>query len=171
MDTTPQSLLTDLARLHLRATASPLPADPAVMGWQMQTAAVTGLATRLLHALAAVDPQQAADITTWYEGPFGEGPDLTDGVDWLDQHIARPAGADINQWIDDARQQATQAAARPARTLTPNEHDSAWHAIEGTVGNPDADPGTVLNAVLAALRIQAPTAADEQAASLRRRAA
>ncbi|KAF0646569.1 MULTISPECIES: hypothetical protein [Streptomyces] len=171
MDTTPQSLLTDLARLHLRATASPLPADPAAMGWQMQTAAVTGLAARLLHALAAVDPQQAAALADWYAGPFGEGPHPASHLPWLHRHVARPAGASIDQWLDDAQQRAAQAAARPARTLTPNEHDSAWHAIEGTVGDPDADPGTVLNAVLAALRIQAPTAADEQAASPRRRAA
>ncbi|WP_329376120.1 hypothetical protein [Streptomyces sp. NBC_01483] len=54
--------------------------------------------------------------------------------------------------------------------LTPNEHDRAWHAIEGAAGDPGADPGTVLNAVLRALRIDAPTAEDEQAASPRRKA-
>ncbi|MFJ9979663.1 hypothetical protein [Streptomyces cyaneofuscatus] len=51
------------------------------------------------------------------------------------------------------------------RRLTPREHDRAWHAIEGTAGEPGADPGTILNAVLHALRIDAPTAAEEQAAS------
>ncbi|MEV7654608.1 hypothetical protein AB0O39_10600 [Streptomyces anulatus] len=62
--------------------------------------------------------------------------------------------------------------AQPARRrLTPNEHDRAWHAIEGGVGEDGADPGTVLNAVLHALRIDAPTAAEEQAASPRRRLA
>ncbi|MFJ9318277.1 hypothetical protein [Streptomyces globisporus] len=62
--------------------------------------------------------------------------------------------------------------AQPARRrLTPNEHDRAWHAIEGTAGKDGADPGTVLNAVLHALRIDAPTAAEEQAASPRRRLA
>lgn len=49
------------------------------------------------------------------------------------------------------------------RVLTPNEHDRAWHAIEGAAGTPGADPGTVLNAVLHALRIEAPTAEAEQA--------
>ncbi|MFD3814971.1 hypothetical protein ACFWRZ_07885 [Streptomyces rubiginosohelvolus] len=62
--------------------------------------------------------------------------------------------------------------AQPARRrLTPSEHDRAWHAIEGGVGEDGADPGTVLNAVLHALRIDAPTAAEEQAASPRRRLA
>ncbi|MFJ9799864.1 hypothetical protein [Streptomyces sp. NPDC101145] len=171
MDTTPQTLLTTLAHLHLQAATTPLPADHAALGWQMHTAAVTGLAARLLHALTITDPQQAERITAWYEGPFGDGPNPAATIPWLDQHIARPAGADIEEWITDAQQRATHAAHHPARTLTPNEHDAAWHAIEGTAGAPDADPGTVLNAVLAALRIQAPTAADEQAASPRHRAA
>jgi hypothetical protein len=68
---------------------------------------------------------------------------------------------------DEAQQPETQAA---RRVLTPNEHDRAWHAIEGAAGDPGADPGTVLNAVLRALRIDAPTAEDEQAASPRRKA-
>jgi hypothetical protein len=67
----------------------------------------------------------------------------------------------------EAQQPETQAA---RRVLTPNEHDRAWHAIEGAAGDPGADPGTVLNAVLRALRIDAPTAEDEQAASPRRKA-
>ncbi|MFE6103214.1 hypothetical protein ACFVQ4_25100 [Streptomyces laurentii] len=58
-----------------------------------------------------------------------------------------------------------------ARTLTVQEHDRAWHAIEGAAGQPAADPGTVLAAVLHALRIQAPTAEDEQAYTLRKRGA
>ncbi|QQZ56883.1 hypothetical protein IFE09_27170 [Streptomyces microflavus] len=57
------------------------------------------------------------------------------------------------------------------RRLTPREHDRAWHAIEGGVGEDGADPGTVLNAVLHALRIDPPTVAEEQAASPRRRLA
>ncbi|MEU2402781.1 hypothetical protein ABZ609_00345 [Streptomyces rubiginosohelvolus] len=62
--------------------------------------------------------------------------------------------------------------AQPARRrLTPNEHDRAWHAIEGSAGEEGADPGTVLNAVLHALRIDPPTAAEEQAASPLRRLA
>ncbi|MFF8467935.1 hypothetical protein [Streptomyces griseus] len=60
--------------------------------------------------------------------------------------------------------------AHPARRrLTPNEHDRAWHAIEGSAGEPGADPDTILNAVLHALRIDIPTPAEEQAASPTRR--
>ncbi|WP_145498700.1 hypothetical protein [Streptomyces sp. CFMR 7] len=56
--------------------------------------------------------------------------------------------------------------AQPARRrLTPREHDRAWHAVEGSAGEPGADPDTILNAVLHALRIDAPTPAEEQAAS------
>ncbi|MER5675802.1 hypothetical protein ABT081_02540 [Streptomyces sp. NPDC002238] len=63
------------------------------------------------------------------------------------------------------------AAESARRRLTPSEHDRAWHAIEGSAGEEGADPGTVLNAVLHALRIDAPTAAEEQAASPSRRMA
>ncbi|MFE2973311.1 hypothetical protein [Streptomyces sp. NPDC059258] len=67
--------------------------------------------------------------------------------------------------------QPPTSEAQPARRrLTPREHDRAWHAIEGSAGEPGADPGTVLAAVLHALRIDAPTAAEEQAASPSRRA-
>jgi len=77
-----------------------------------------------------------------------------------------PWAADEQPAVE-AQQPETQAA---RRVLTPNEHDRAWHAIEGAAGDPGADPGTVLNAVLRALRIDAPTAEDEQAASPRRKA-
>lgn len=55
---------------------------------------------------------------------------------------------------------------QPARTLTVEEHDRAWHAIEGAA---DPDPGTILAAVLHALRIAPPTAEDETAAILCKR--
>lgn len=71
-----------------------------------------------------------------------------------------------------AQRRATGNAQEPAivnvprpRVLTPGEHDRAWHAIEGAAGEPCADPGTILSAVLAALNIQAPSPEDEQAAS------
>lgn len=43
-----------------------------------------------------------------------------------------------------------------SRVLTPLEHHAAWHAIEGAAGEEGADPGTILNAVLRALNIDAP---------------
>jgi hypothetical protein len=70
----------------------------------------------------------------------------------------------------DAARQTGQQPGPTARALTPLEHDRAWHAIEGATGAEDADPGTVLAAVLHALRINPPTIEDEQAASPRRRA-
>ncbi|MFF4902321.1 hypothetical protein [Streptomyces sp. NPDC001068] len=72
-----------------------------------------------------------------------------------------------------AAQYAQQRAAgnvQPPRVLTPGEHDRAWHAIEGAAGEPGADPGTILSAVLAALNIQPPSAEDEAAASAAMRA-
>ncbi|MFJ8208147.1 hypothetical protein [Streptomyces sp. NPDC096033] len=46
----------------------------------------------------------------------------------------------------------------PIRRLTELEHDRAWHAIEGLDWEAGPDPDTVLNAVLAALRIAPPVA-------------
>lgn len=111
---TPQTLLTTLTHLHLQAATTPLPTNHAALGWQMHTAAVTSLAARLLHALATADPQQAAVVAAWYAGPFGDGPNPAGHLPWIDQHIARPAGADIDEWITDAQQRATHAAHRPA---------------------------------------------------------
>ncbi|MFD5940229.1 hypothetical protein [Streptomyces griseus] len=86
----------------------------------------------------------------------------------------KDAANDLRRLADDAAagvQPPTTSEAQPARRrLTPREHDRAWHAVEGSAGEPGADPGTVLNAVLHALRIDAPTAAEEQAASPSRRA-
>ncbi|EGE40829.1 hypothetical protein GTY83_07220 [Streptomyces sp. SID4928] len=82
------------------------------------------------------------------------------------EHCLREQNAEFD------RTRRAAAEPQPARRrLTPSEHDRAWHAIEGGVGEDGADPGTVLNAVLHALRIDAPTAAEEQAASPRRRLA
>ncbi|MEU9354950.1 hypothetical protein AB0D65_29145 [Streptomyces griseoloalbus] len=61
-------------------------------------------------------------------------------------------------------QQRIAADARKPYVLTPTEHDRAWHAIEGAAGEPGADPGTILRAVLGALQILPPSAEDWQAA-------
>jgi hypothetical protein len=45
------------------------------------------------------------------------------------------------------------------RRLTELEHERAWHAIDGLDWEAYPDPDTVLNAVLAALGIDPPTAA------------
>ncbi|MFF4943705.1 hypothetical protein [Streptomyces rubiginosohelvolus] len=83
----------------------------------------------------------------------------------------------IPSWAADAADAAAgvqppTSEAHPARRrLTPREHDRAWHAVEGSAGEPGADPDTILNAVLHALRIDIPTPAEEQAASPTRRPA
>lgn len=60
--------------------------------------------------------------------------------------------------------QRIAAGPRKPVVLTPDEHDRAWHAIEGAAGEPGADPGTILRAVLGALQILPPSAEDWQAA-------
>ncbi|MFJ4916086.1 hypothetical protein [Streptomyces sp. NPDC088726] len=42
------------------------------------------------------------------------------------------------------------------RVLTADEYSSAWHAVEGSAGEPGADPATVLAAVLRVLDISPP---------------
>ncbi|SEE83356.1 hypothetical protein SAMN05216483_6705 [Streptomyces sp. 2131.1] len=61
-------------------------------------------------------------------------------------------------------QQRIAAGEQKPHVLTPAEHDRAWHAIEGAAGEPGADPGTILRAVLGALQILPPSAEDWQAA-------
>ncbi|MDR3084426.1 MAG: hypothetical protein LBV60_26515 [Streptomyces sp.] len=61
-------------------------------------------------------------------------------------------------------QQRIAAGERKPIVLTPAEHDRAWYAIEGAAGEPGADPGTILRAVLGALRMLPPSAEDWQAA-------
>ncbi|MGW7786008.1 hypothetical protein [Streptomyces tricolor] len=58
----------------------------------------------------------------------------------------------------EARAAELERQAAAPRTLTEAEHGRAWHAIEGAAGEEGADPGTVLNAVLAALGINPPPA-------------
>lgn len=51
----------------------------------------------------------------------------------------------------------------PRRRLTEAEHDRAWHTIDGLDWEAHPDPGTVLNAVLAALGIDPPNGEQPQA--------
>jgi len=65
----------------------------------------------------------------------------------------------------------TERDAEPVavRTLTVEEHDRAWHAAEAAFGSEGADIGTVVNAILRAIDINPPTAADEETYILRKR--
>lgn len=103
-------------------------------------------------------------MTTWSPS----NPDLESDHDKPTHAICRPCGGSIT-WIDCPHAGGWWAHnvhptdghdAEPPirRQLTELEHHAAWHAIEGAAGEDGADPDTVLNAVLAALDIDAPAA-------------
>ncbi|WP_328903284.1 hypothetical protein OHR86_28185 [Streptomyces sp. NBC_00441] len=108
VDTSPETLSIDLAQLHLRAIASPLPKQPAVMGWQMTAGSLTALASRLLDVVQHTAPQEAARIADWFAGPFGDGPDLEEHHDWIADRVAGSWGV-AEEWIQDARRLAVEA--------------------------------------------------------------
>ena len=124
IDTSPETLLVDLAHIHLRCIASPLPEHPGAMGWQAMSSGLSSLAARLLHVVQEVAPDKATEIADWYAGPFGEGPDGMECTDWFAEMVAGPAGADFAEWIADARTRAEQAAQSIAE-LTSTEEKSA----------------------------------------------
>lgn len=108
---TPAAWVTDLAQLHLRAMASPLPKDPGALGWQMTAAMLAAMSCRLMAVAERSAPDEAAAIARLFHGPFGEGPDLEDEFDWIDHNVARPQGADVAAWMDEARELARRAKA------------------------------------------------------------
>jgi hypothetical protein len=93
-----------------------------------------------------------------------------DDVQWVDDGsvIVMLSGPDLEPyWLELDPERAAvlrQNLAGPEgedaarRTLTPNEYDAAWHAVEGAAGEEGADPGTVLHAVLNRLGIDTPAA-------------
>lgn len=105
---TPEQLLVDLAELHMRTHASPLPKHPAAFGWQATTGSMAAGFARALHALMQVDPGKATAIAEWFDGPFGEGPDSMEHTDWTGRHIAKSPQV-LKQWSRDARYQAALA--------------------------------------------------------------
>ena len=68
-----------------------------------------------------------------------------------DEEFVRHAVEDVRALVAEVRRLRA-----PRRILTENEHSAAWHAIEGAAGEEDADPGTILAAVLDRLGIAAP---------------
>lgn len=107
-DTSPATLSIDLAQLHLRTTASPLPKQPAAMGWQMTAGSLSALASRLLDVVQRTAPGEAARIAEWFSGPFGDGPDLEEHHDWVTDNIS--GSWDLTEkWIQEARQLAIKA--------------------------------------------------------------
>ncbi|MEU9014308.1 hypothetical protein AB0D12_31965 [Streptomyces sp. NPDC048479] len=105
---TPDQLLVDLAELHIRTLVSPLPKHPAAMGWQATAGAMAAGFARALHALNEAAPDKAGEITDWFQGPFGDGPDPEEHTDWTEQVIAK-SPAVLEQWVTEAQELARGA--------------------------------------------------------------
>ncbi|MGW2863332.1 hypothetical protein [Streptomyces sp. NPDC001205] len=130
---TPAELLVELGEFHTRTCVSPLPRQPAAMGWQALAGSMAAGFARALHALAQLSPEQAAEITAWFQGPFGDGPVPEDHTDWLEQHVAHGDPAVIERWVQDGRemavksQEATDAQAAVAEATAAREPAAAEH--------------------------------------------
>lgn len=105
---TPAQLLTDLGELHTRTLVSPLPKHPAAMGWQAVAGSMAAGFARALHALNEIDPEKAAELTDWFQGPFEDGPDPEEHTDWLERHVARGPEL-LEQWVEGGRRMAREA--------------------------------------------------------------
>lgn len=106
--TTADALLTDLGEEYTRSVSLPLPKLPQALGWQMIAATRTAGFTRALHALQEVWPEKADEIAAWFDGQFGEGPELAEHTDWLIAHVAETRGK-FDQWVEDGHKQAVDA--------------------------------------------------------------
>lgn len=98
----PEDLLTHLAKLHLRATASPMPRHPAALGWQATAGALAALSTRLLDRVMRDNPHKAEEIAEIYSGPLGEGLNPFVETTWIGKVVAGPAGAELQDWLTEA---------------------------------------------------------------------
>jgi hypothetical protein len=94
---------------------------------------------------------------------------VADVAAWLSkkarEYDARPKSRRENpaDWLDRLASKVERGAIRPGEqggkeraVLTSTQYSAAWHAVEGTAGRDDADPGLVVNAVLDVLGISAP---------------
>ncbi|MGW1870954.1 hypothetical protein ACWCPS_36115 [Streptomyces mauvecolor] len=106
---TPAELLSDLGEFHTRTSVSPLPRQPAAMGWQALAGSMAAGFTRAFHALNELAPDSAADIAHWFQGPFGDGPDPMEHTDWLERNVAHGNLALMEQWVRDGREMAVQS--------------------------------------------------------------
>ncbi|MFB7592386.1 hypothetical protein [Streptomyces sp. NPDC056169] len=107
-DMSSETLLTDLAQIHTRTVASPLPRDPGLLGWQMTAGALAAGFSVALHELAQLAPEQAERVAAWYHGPFGDGPNAMAYSAWAEKHVAG-SPEKFQEWVADARERATRA--------------------------------------------------------------
>lgn len=105
---TPEQLLVELAEIHMRTHARPLPQHPGAMGWQANTGVMAAGFARALHALMQADAGKAAEVTEWFQGPFGEGPDAEEHTDWTARHVAK-SPQDLDRWLKEAEADAVRA--------------------------------------------------------------
>jgi hypothetical protein len=136
------------------ATSAPLSASqPSSVSESAQSP--TGAATGRLGDLPSTEDLASADNPTHLRWGLGD-------VQWGDDDsvIVMLSGPDREAyWLE---LDPTQAAVlredlagpdgEPRRTLTPDEYDAAWHAVDHATVH--ADPGTVLHAVLDRLGIE-----------------
>ena len=109
---TPEQLLADLGEFHMRTLVSPLPRQPAAMGWQATAGSMAAGFARALHALNDVDPARAQEIVTWFQGPFeDEGPDPEEHTDWLERVVAKGDLGLVEKWVEDGRRLAESSKA------------------------------------------------------------
>ena len=141
---TPEQLLADLGEFHMRTLVSPLPRQPAAMGWQAVSGSMAAGFARALYALNELDPAKAAEITDWYQGPFEEGPDPEEHTDWLERTIAKGDLDLMEKWVQDGQRlakssneavDARQAAEQEPMRLTLSKAlglgtGASWDAIQ-----------------------------------------
>ncbi|WP_042174650.1 hypothetical protein [Streptomyces sp. NBRC 110035] len=108
---TPEELIADLGELHTRTMVSPLPKQPAAMGWQAVAGTMAAGFTRALYALNEVDPVKATEITAWYQGPFEDGPDPEEHTDWLERTVAKVDLDLLERWVQDGQRLAESSKA------------------------------------------------------------
>lgn len=107
--------LQGFAEVALRATASPLPRDPAAFGWQIIASRLAATAARLMVELNQVAPEQAARVAAWDAGPLGDGLGPMESTGWVIKNVLIPAGVDVDQALAEARAGAESAAVGEAR--------------------------------------------------------
>ncbi|MEU3399392.1 hypothetical protein [Streptomyces filamentosus] len=108
--------LEKLARTYLRSAASPLPRNPATLGWQATAGPLAALAAVLLDYVNKVNPEHAAGFTrTFFHGDLGDGPHPAAVGWWIQTQVADRAGADVMEWMAAAEQDAQAALVHMSR--------------------------------------------------------
>lgn len=99
-------LIAEMAKVHLRAHAHPLPADPAVLHWQMTAGFYAALAARMLQHLHGTDPAKAVQVAEWCNESVADADGDVDLVnEWIASAVAGSSD-EFNAWLVDAAQQA-----------------------------------------------------------------